>query len=431
MATASKAEDLSAARDLATKIGDGLPRPHSSPQHGVNSSGIVPCISSPWLSPLPMGTPSQRQETFHAQITSPSLSASTTNQSASHLQPVSADQPELGGSTPFPSSCSAKANSLPASLATSRSVSANQVARVQAEYGQKVAKNADPDGNGTMFEEVASLRKSHEAHVESLKVAHQQEISSYKSYVALLENRQNELCWRQSEQIQDNMKKAGENERNLMNTITDLEARLEAANNERTDVLEGYHDACARLRTFSQQDTDPVLGMTAKPRHIRAASEACRFEATTPPMWQQAQDLRRVLASKDVEIQQLQNAASIQSDTAQVKSAQMKEIQEALDRHKEMLASARADSERYNSLLHHEIRRQTRGAVNSTPRNTPNIEAEAFVIATEKMLRIKAQRTHSASESQTSGGSATQSSTPSDVLERELEQCIREIIMYK
>lgn len=426
-----KAEEPSASRDLDARPGPNLSRPHSSPQNGAYASPKPQIIASPWLSPLPIVTPPHSQDTVPRPSENHLCAAASNNLSVFRVRSVSSDQAKLAGSTEVSLSSSVKAQSLPASLSTSRSASATEVARIKHTGGQIYTEDLAPDGSRNFLEEIVGLRKSHEAHVESLRVAHQQEINSYRSYISLLESRELELNSRQTQRVQERIQKTQESERQLRNTITDLEARLEAANNERTDVLEGYHNACTRVRELSQQARNPIPWSTPLPRHKRAASDACRFEAPTSPTWQQIHDLRQVLASKDSQIRQLQDAALLHTAEAQDSAKNTQDLQQALEKYKEMMANARDDAERYNSLLHHEIRRQTHTALNATSRDTAKMEADASVIANEKMVRLKAQHSQQASESHPAGASVTCSSTSSDLLERELEHCIKEIINYK
>lgn len=403
------------------------------------------------------------------------------------------------------------------------------------------------------MEQIASLRASHDAHICSLKEAHEKELASHRSYVAFLESRRGlpvasiadskqaltidtshaparpgellssdasattlhsfeislenqkrasleasqgvealkrklSLCRkaqadavdirrerdqlrdavgrsdRRILQLKDIVRKAKENEKAMKNATVDLEARLVLANNERTDVLEGYHEACTQVQSLSRrqkelieeleslrsredqsQATDQVGSSdnftsrthSNSTRHNRTISDAGAAVAKDcDALLQQIRDLRCAVASKDAHIRRLEEVVAARSNERQstadcsisAQSIPQSELQRSLEEHKQMLAAAKADSERYNSLLHNELRRQSRSAADKAHSTTPKIEAEAFVVATEKMVRLKAQSKASNSE----GLSADAQAEPlTALLERELEHCIKEIIMSK
>ena len=269
-------------------------------------------------------------------------------------------------------------------------------------------------------------------------------------------------------QLKDIVRKAKENDKALKNANADLEARLVAANNERTDVLEGFHEACdqvhalaekervvseelddLRSRTFYTQAHPATEETAASPgrhegvrhRHNRTRSDVVPISGRRDPLWQQLQDLRRRVAEKEAHIQQLQlkisheshEAQSTQSAQLAMQTARISDLEGSLEKHKEMLATAQADSGRYHSLLYHEVRRQARSAAEKSLPATPNIQAEAFVVATETMIRLKAQTKSMSSEtsSRSTATADTQSEHLAAILGKELEHCIKEIIMYK
>ena len=105
-------------------------------------------------------------------------------------------------------------------------------------------------------------------------------------------------------QLKDLMQKSKQSERALKNANVELETRLEAANNERLDVLEGFHDACEKVRELSHhlsarpQETGDVPAesfqrprrqtLDAKlddhhPRHRRAQSDFARLVPSDEP----------------------------------------------------------------------------------------------------------------------------------------------------
>lgn len=264
-------------------------------------------------------------------------------------------------------------------------------------------------------------------------------------------------------QLKDIIRKAKENEKALKNATTDLEARLLLANNERTDVLEGYHEACAQVESLGKRErelsselervssresqdqavegegsekTTPVAANTGK-GHDRTTSDAgAALVKDCDALLKQVQELRQTVAQKDAHIQRLQEVVSVESDVRKSTAAQslatqskfVSELQSSLEGHKQMLAAARADSERYNSLLHHELRRQSRSAAEKASLATPNIEAEASAVVTDKMARLTYQ-------SKAAAGKRSNPDTPTEplvaLLEKELEHCIKELIVNK
>jgi hypothetical protein len=300
---------------------------------------------------------------------------------------------------------------------------------------------------------VAGLRLSHEAHLSSLKDAHEKELASHRSYIAFLEKRQRIVPndFHNSEvrghsrkdregssaemlQLNRTIEKARENEKALKNSIADLEARLVTANNERTDVLEGFHDACAKIQELTERSETSILE-PPNTRHKRSTSDVGSFMARSNPLWQQLQDLRRAVANKDAQAHRLEQSLTAKNDASQsqlgLQSSRISDLENALEKHREIAANARADSERYNALLHHELRRQSRTAAERAHANTPKIEAEAFVVAAEKMIRLKAQNGALKTTPKNKDSADAQQAGLAQVLERELEHCIKEIIMYK
>lgn len=195
--------------------------------------------------------------------------------------------------------------------------------------------SVEVDAEATLIEQLSKMRASHDAHLRSLKEAHEKEIVSHQSYISFLERRhrlrsnddkhspppyiapsdpargasqnldnlatvqtseyfdsQRSLSQdsvesikrklslyrkaqadsmevrkerdqlrdtadrsdRRISQLKDIVRKTKDSEKALKNVIASLEARLVAANNERTDVLEGFHEASGKLHTLSQRE---------------------------------------------------------------------------------------------------------------------------------------------------------------------------------
>ena len=442
-----------------------------------------------------------------------------------------------------------KSDSLPPSIADSRNGSSHTIPQLSSQDEQAgLDQTSQADSEAMLMQQISSLRASHDAHICSLKEAHERDIASHRSYISFLESRRGppsaplmdgkhaltidtshsiartselptseasantlqsfelsldnqkrasiEACQsvealkrklslcrkaqadavdvrrerdqlreanargdRRVLQLKDIVRKAKENEKAMKNAAADLDARLVLANNERTDVLEGYHEACARLQNLAKErhhitkELEQVRNKDSQklsdeiPNDVKDTIDMAQHNQTSlddgtavakdcNALWQQVQELRRTLSTKDAHIRRLEEVVSASSNEGRSavarsiasQSSSLFELHNSLEEHKQMLATAQAESERYNSLLHNELRRQTRSAAERMTSDTPKLEAEAFVVASEKMMRIKVQ-----SKRTTTDGTTT-NSTPEPLnrlLEREIEHCIKEIIMYK
>jgi hypothetical protein len=69
-------------------------------------------------------------------------------------------------------------------------------------------------------------------------------------------------------QLKDIVRKAKENEKTLRNAVDDLQTRLLAANNERLDIREGFHEACQHVRRLVQE----LHGLRKRVRYTTASS---------------------------------------------------------------------------------------------------------------------------------------------------------------
>ncbi|KAK5710356.1 hypothetical protein LTR17_018953 [Elasticomyces elasticus] len=228
-------------------------------------------------------------------------------------------------------------------------------------------------------------------------------------------------------QLKEIVRKSKDQEKIHRNTISDLEARLLAANNERTDVLEGLLEASAQIQKLKADESTTMRAMeelrnrllfvegshgtTRMPdtalaqgtnhaqqlKHSRTKSEYA--SATPNSTAQHIDELMCILAAREARIQQLEQDigdAAIQD--------RMSELEASLYDHKKMLLAAREDRERYNNLLHQELRRQSRVAAQA-----PIPGLHAVVLSTTD----------------------NDSSTERQSLERELQHCLAEIVLYK
>lgn len=540
----------------SASFGASIIRPHSSPQEATHPIIDDPNMRTPRLSPQstlsPPSQPSPRsrsagprsntQNSFKSDAEEDTLVASENNGLT-----VATDRPDLANLLDD----AMRSDSLPPSIVNSRNGSSSAVPQLgPPDDHTNLDHSSQADSEGMLMQQISSLRASHDAHICSLKEAHEREIASHRSYISFLESRRGtssaplvdgkhaltidtshsitqpielptseasantlqsfelsldnqkrasiEACQsvealkrklslcrkaqadavdirrerdqlreaiirsdRRILQLKDIVRKAKENEKAMKNAAADLDARLVLANNERTDVLEGYHEACAKIEKLSKDNKDlneglervrsqesqhsansnardsPSVAQSPDEKHAQISlGTGAAISKDCNALFQQVQELRRTISTKDAHIRRLQEVVSANSSEGRSaatrslasQSSSLFEMQNSLEEHKQMLATAQADSERYNSLLHNELRRQSRSAAERAHSNTPKIEAEVFVVASEKMMRIKAQSRRMTADRATPRPNPEPESA---LLERELEHCIKQIITYK
>ena len=543
-------------------LGASIIRPHSSPQEATHRIPDGSNASTPMFSPRSnLQTPAQPSPRRKSAGPHGDVGTSLSNNSREDtLVSKGNDSFNLIKRPTFPALPDEPltSSSLPSSVMTSRVGSSNAVPQLNSwqHHNTTWEQLQQVDSEAILIEQISDLRASHEAHVNSLKEAHEKEVASQRSYISFLERRRARpllptteskqsltidtshssvqsgellnsdasattlhsfesslgnqkrasqdaasgvealkrklsLCRKaqvdavevrrerdqlrdaaeRSErrilQLKDIIRKAKDNEKALRNAAGDLEARLVAANNERTDVLEGYHEACERIRFLSEQeavlrqelessrngqscrqpspDTEKAGEWVEtvkyiRPVHGRSRSDVDMTSMRRDALSRQVQDLRRHVANKDAHIRRLEEVLSAgpveekssQNTSALARSTRISELEESLEKHKQLLADAQANSERYNSLLHHELRRQTRSSLDKAHTVTPKIEAEASVMVTEKISQLKAQSdTHASTSFESATPGESQQEPLAVVLEKELEHCIKEIIHNK
>jgi hypothetical protein len=242
-------------------------------------------------------------------------------------------------------------------------------------------------------------------------------------------------------QLKDIVRKAKDDIKSLRSATDDLEARLVAANNERLDAIEEFQQAAEKVHKLTLRedellhdreelctrlfDADPswdgvVLGKAADKPHENAPS-------TEGNDHEQIKELQRQMAEKDARIAELeQNNSAEKATHAQTRTvdeliliAERAEFQEQLQLYRDKVAYAETERDKYNSLLHAELRRQMRNSMKNPGSLTPKINNE---IASTTADRISSAR----------GPSDSPLEPPSEAgLEVELQKCIEEIIMYK
>ena len=270
-------------------------------------------------------------------------------------------------------------------------------------------------------------------------------------------------------QLKDIIRKAKENDRALRNQTTDLEARLVEANNERIDVLEGFHDACSQVRAANERERKlaheldgmrgqvpaplgprgPLMALPSetpqsnKSKHGRALSDAGTLSTTPPrmdPIMRQLTESRRALSGKEARIKELE-ATLVQCAERDANHKhdrrRLSQLENQLEEQKQLTCAAQSDSERYNSLLHNELRRQSRQAARNPHNHALKIEADADLVASEKLVRLKScdHPDQNLPGPEDASSMPLPAHTPATgivaLLEKELDHCIKEIVMYK
>lgn len=539
-------------------LGASLIRPHSSPQEkqvscfaAATSAEDVTKPSEPFISTT-LETPRCKsvdpyRQWYLAGASTGSEIAESTIVGNDNASTTSSKRPSLSVVQPRRSVSPSVAGSVASSSHCGSSTTVPRVVDAPVHLDLE-----DPES--VLLDEISRLRASQDAHVRSLKEAHEKELACQRSYIAFLEKRrtanahtgtqeqrqltidtstsasrtelhsepsattlksfescldgqkrvsqeavaENEalkrklsLCQkaqvdavevrrerdhlrdaadrsdRRIVQLKDIIRKAKENEKSLRNQAANLEARLVEANNERTDVLEGFHDACSQVRTASDRERrlaqeldelrrqappsiagSEIVLQTAdlkpgRPRHGRTVSDAGTWASTPPrmdPVMRQLTESRRMLSAKDARIAELERAvdqAVEPNDRQKAQQERISDLEAQMEQQKLQLDAAKCDAERYNSLLHNELRRQARRATQDSSKGPPQLEAEAFVVASEKMVRLKNRS--GTSPGHPGLGEVTSTPLPADnsaaalavMLEQELDHCIKEIVMYK
>ncbi|KAK5173122.1 uncharacterized protein LTR77_003244 [Saxophila tyrrhenica] len=460
--------------------------PHSNPQDFLFYSPDDVCPRTPRQSASPASHRKERGSTIVSKpgpenegvMSLPNLSTADTL--------VAIERGGLSLSTnPVYSPLSAStpsSNGMPLCVSSSRTASANAVLQTTAQRkDMEAAEQRTTEYNAGGFEEICRLRRSHESHLKSLKVAHKKELESLRSYISMLEERQrtafrrevaggcepprggisaplpsfteatrnsgsprarpsewSDKTIRRAEQnsqhtiddLRATVRKAKDNEKTLRNTISDLQARLVAANNERTDVLEGYHDACVKIRQLvtthvpAEQRLEPVDNPPTRPAEGRNTPDFAKYLQCANPLWQQMQDLRRMLAEKEIRTQQLEEAEAAKSDPS-VAEKRLAEVEEALLQHKQMSTTAHNQRKRYNKPSHHELCRHTREAVQRADSNR-STQKDGIGDIVDGVARQKAR-----GDVQGLPVGDNQTAPSASLLGLELEHCMAETARYK
>ncbi|KXT04456.1 hypothetical protein AC579_631 [Pseudocercospora musae] len=256
-------------------------------------------------------------------------------------------------------------------------------------------------------------------------------------------------------QLKDIVRKAKDEEKASRAMVGSLQAALESANMAKTDALEGFYEACEQVRRLSdwqkcmkkngdglrQQLYEASSGQARQMERIVAANktehrvienELVQKRATLrdDPLIQELDDLRLLVAEKDArirELERIQPRAEHERSKIGSDPEAPEDIMTELTICKAHLDQARADRERYDELLHAEIRRQSKCAAQKMHSVTPQVMQEAAVALSDRVGRISM----SSVILQDSSDRRTLDESKIVLLEQELKHCIQEIIMYK
>ncbi|PPJ57866.1 hypothetical protein CBER1_00034 [Cercospora berteroae] len=252
-------------------------------------------------------------------------------------------------------------------------------------------------------------------------------------------------------QLKDIIRKTKESEQAQKTTVVSLQADLAAANMQRVDVLTGLDDVYKDLRSSYQREARLRERCEELQNHLKA--EGCVTSALPiQTMQQPAEELVRCRELKadttkrnsvvpqvstsepeqHVSTTQLdrgfkcgREACQQTHDRLEIATKNVQNLQARLLSCQEHLKAAQADRERYNSLLHTELRRQSKVAGPKEQVATPELQRE--------ISKSLATRLQGASESPRSKElhSTPSLSAKDQAWEQELRHCVEEIIMYK
>ncbi|KAF2717258.1 hypothetical protein K431DRAFT_307104 [Polychaeton citri CBS 116435] len=464
-------------------LGHDIERPRSSPQEPTRHIGSEPRISTDsrpsisgrrpsFGSPLPKPSTATQSLKYAGSIASGMSSCDTL------VNPVGT---ELVKQTPHRPSLAILQSTPPTK--TSASIANNDNSGAWAESRQTESLEND------FLDQVSLLRTTHETHLTALREAHERELASYRIYIDFLESRSSrqtqlsaarkqqltidtsqtsirpartdspassitlrsldtnpekpptseinpsveieslkrklslarkaqseaadvrrdrdyhrdmaERSGKRITQLKDIVKKTKDTEKALKNAVSSLEADLVEANNQRLDVLEGFHVSCEKINILQHDLSTRDSRVRDLEREVtRLGHEAKQQTADTTA-----------------------NSPTDKADDSPELSSEVQRLREAMEKQQHDLSAAQVERDRYNSLLHSELRRTSRVSAQKAHSATPEISAEAAFHVTETVSMLKARGRAS---SQPEDGEATKT-----LLEKELEHCVKEIIMYK
>jgi hypothetical protein len=380
-------------------------RPHTSPQkfpHGVQAT--LP-NSTAYLSP---GLASHRafEPTFRSRSVSPLLNMRHPPSYDSVTKAVGPD----GKLSPLPTiqqhmrSSSDTSNShfsVPSMpMPISRIESSNTIPLLDYHQGPPMptARPSRPPRQSDL-EEIIALRLAYESHTSSLKQTHESEMAAYRAYISA------------------------------------LESKLKGTTSQHTVLKGGYDHRKYAFRTVDSNAGVPQVNNSEKGLG-ETVTGSDLISVMSDPMWLQVQSPQRTLAEKKAKIQDMESEHAMKSRLVEMQDAtalqtRVSELEKVAEHQKSMIADARADAERYNSLLHHEIRRQSRTTIEQSL-TTQDKDSHASAVTQEMISRLS--RPFNVSEGNGKTGSLLGQLDPGEkanMLEHELEHCVKELVLLK
>lgn len=218
----------------------------------------------------------------------------------------------------------------------------------------------------------------------------------------------NDKSERRIGQLKDIVRKSKDAEKAMKNKIQSLEAALLAANIQRIDVLAGYHEACEQISVLHGKQLVMIkereeASARFMPTRIEGVQNDCSA-AKLGALSEQVAELQEILVEKDARIQHLETQTK-----GTVSKLEMCKLEK-------QLSDTEAVRDQYNTLLHAELRRQSKVVAGNVHTGTPLVDDEAAVTVAE---RLKSKPGSENMEKRC------------DFLERELKHCVSEIILYK
>jgi len=266
-----------------------------------------------------------------------------------------------------------------------------------------------------------------------------------------------EAAVRSNEKLSDVVRKGKESEASLRNANADLESRLTHANNERTHLLDGYRKVCEQLRlvrererSFKQELEDlrncligsgsghasdmivllPSATQSVRSEHSRTVFDLGGLANRDDPWPRQLQQVKYLAVKEDARIHEFENHCRHTPEPDGQAADRTNAPEAALLEHKQTLAEGQADPKCYNSLLPGELGRQSKYVLEHTyAASTDDAEASGEV---SENVRSGVQATSGQfddSRTPTHSDSGIQEVT--NTLEKQVEHCLEEIMMYK
>ncbi|KAJ9624044.1 hypothetical protein H2203_005492 [Taxawa tesnikishii (nom. ined.)] len=296
---------------------------------------------------------------------------------------------------------------------------------------------------------------------------------------------------RRIKQLEESLSRSNDNEMTLRNTAEHLEARLDAANNQRLDVLQGYHEAREKARRLYEQEgmlMHELEQLRRRPTEAEANELRTRLHAAEDEIQslkqqtnlahdragfaplvaslqervQQAHDNNDAKSSRIAELERENEALrfysspapqftppsdhqepveldaspgterkTVMKSTEEAAKHTVKELECHLEHQKAVIISLQAERNTLSSLLRAEVRRQARTSAKQGSSIPTPAKAKRDIDAsvTELRTRIAAAVSATPAESDKPGEELWNLKMAS--LETELERLAEEVVLYK